>query len=763
MRGSGTIFRAINHIMMIVLLLVFVLAGFGSISIAAAPPPNSQIPVDFTANALEHDDLAQVITASGDVVLIQGKRKLTADKVIYNLKTDQARAIGHVVLTQPDGEIYKADEAQLNSGMKDGFVKGLRGFLTDGSRFTAKNATRARGVILTLDDASYTPCEPCKSDPSRPPVWQIVADEVVHNKEEARISYKNARFELGGVPVAYMPYFSHPDGSVKRKSGFLTPKAGFSSSLGAMYAQDYYWNIAPDKDATIGLMVATDVAPAINGEYRQRFKDAELKASGSLTYSDYVDSNAGESIAQDADVRGHLFAEAKWDMNDKWRSGVNVNIATDDQYLNQYDISGEDLLENEIYAERFDDRDYASARMIAFQDLRTSTNKVDQPLVLPEVKANFMGDPNAALGGRWEVKTSALSLQREGGGQDVTRGTVETGWQRRFTQDIGLVSKMDITARGDAYYVNDRAGISVGDSRSGSATRGFTQANWESRYPVAKRFEKAQLVVEPILAVVAGTNASTRDSGIPNEDSQDVYLDSLNLFEPNRFPGYDRIEDRSRATYGLRTGLYGDNGDSGEVFIGQSRRFNHKNNPFPTGSGLSDKESDYVGYVTADIGKHLNANYRFQLEDTNMTSQRHEAELNIALGPVSIGSRYFYIRGQEDENGDKVASREQVRGGARVRLHENWAMHASAQYELATPDEGLRSATYGIDYLGQCITLSAIGERTLTNDSSGDDDTKIMFRIGLKNLGEFQTSAINIGSSDKNKTTNGTTSDVIEE
>lgn len=715
-------------------------------ALAQAPAPSGdKAPVDFTADTLEHDETGQLITARGNVELIQSGQILRADTIIYNLNNDTARAMGNVVLNQPNGDTFFGNEVELRDGMKDGFVKELRGLLVDGSRFTAVEGERIAGTKTVMHDATYTPCEPCKADPSKAPIWQMVADEVTHDKEAQTISYRNARFEVAGVPIAYTPWFSHSDGTVEQKSGFLTPRAGFDSQLGFNYGQEYYWAIAPDKDATIGAIVATDVAPVLTGQYRQRFDKAFMQGEGSVTYSGRTDRSMGIDLAQEDEVRGHFFGEAQWDMNEKWRSGINVEAASDSQYLRQYDISNEDVLESQIYAERFSGRDYAVARMMAFQDMRISTRQQEQPAVLPEVVANFMGDPNALLGGRWSVETSALSLFREGNDQDMVRGSLLANWQRRFVHNTGLVSVLDVTGRGDAYNVSDReiAAANPGRARSSSELRGFAQTNLQTSYPVVKNFESAQLVVEPIASVTLGTNVDV-DGDIPNEDSQDVYLDSLKLFEANRFPGYDRIEDRSRATYGVRTGLHGHNGWKGEVFLGQSHRFDSNNNPFPEGSGLSDQDSDYVGQITLDLGSYLNADYRFQLENTNMTSQRHEVEMSSTIGPVGLYGRYFYANALQGTDLDE--SREQIYGGATVRLTESWGLHGGARYDFGK-DEGLRQANYGVDYYGQCVNVSITGQRTLTAESTGDSGTEFMVRVGLKNLGEFQTSGISLGPS----------------
>jgi LPS-assembly protein len=704
--------------------------------------PDDQ-PVDLEADNLTHDEATQTVIAAGNVELVQSGRILKADRVSYNLATDRVRATGNVVLSERDGTTYFADDVELTQDMKDGFVEGLQILLADGSRFTASQGSRTSGTVLEMKQASYTPCEPCKENPERPPLWQLRAGEVLHDKSEKRITYRDAWFEFAGVPLAYTPYFSHPDGSEKQKSGFLLPSVGYDSELGASYGQEYYWAIAPDKDATIGTTVYTGESPVLSGEYRQRFDNAALELRGSTTYSDRTDSVAGVDQDVGNEMRGYMSGDVVWDMNEKWRSGARLNVTTDEQYLRQYDIDTDDVLENEIYAERFSGRDYMVGRAMAFQDVRISDRQADQPAVLPEVIARFYGAPNAVLGGRWSLGLSALGLYRDGSGQDVGRATVEAGWQRRYVTGFGLVNKFDALLRGDVYNVTDReTGLSVSD-KDGMHSRGFAQANWEVSYPFVKRLEESQFVVAPVASVTAGTNVDF-DDDIPNEDSQDFTLDPTNLFEPNRFSGYDLIEDRSHATYGLRTGWYSDNGYKGEVFFGQSHRFDNDDNPFSAGSGLSGQQSDYVGLINIGAGEYFNLDYRFQLSDIDFSSRRHELDAYTKLGRLQLGTQYFYSDSLQENGLDE--SREQIRPSARLRVYDNWYASGSAWYDLGN-DPGLRKAAYGLDYQGQCMTFAVTAERTLTRDSSGDSGTEVMMRLGLKNLGEFQTSGINLGSS----------------
>lgn len=714
-----------------------------------APPslddPNQQ-PVDFAADSLEHDESGERVTARGNVEMLQAGRTLTADEVQYDLRNDKVIARGNVVLVHPNGDIYTADAFELTDDMKDGFVEKLYAVLEDGSRFWAVKGVRTGGNKIVMDDAIYTPCDPCTKNPDAAPPWRLRAQTMTHDQEEARIEYRDARFEMFGVPVFYTPYFSHPDGTVPQKSGLLTPRFGLDSELGASYAQSYYWGIAPDRDVTIGAQVFTETAPLVTGEYRQRFEKGAIEIAGGITNSDRYDSVAGTLVLIENDWRGHLFTQGVYNINDQWRAGLMSEIVSDDQYARQYNISNHDVLESQLYVERFDDRDYAVARALAFQDTRVSAREREQPTILPEIEASFLGSPNDTLGGRWSLGLSALGLERDGTGQDLTRGTLDAGWQRRDVVPGGLVSTLDLNLRGDAYNVRDRV-VAAGQSSENSSVRGFAQANWQTSMPFVKNFEQSgtQMLLEPIVALTTGTNIKV-DNDIPNEDSQDIFLDAPKLFEPNRFAGYDRIEDGSRVTYGLRTALYGADGWDAGVFVGQSHRFNKEPALFAAGSGLSERISDIVGSIDVNAQDRLMLNYRFQIDNEDFFVRRQEVSARTKMGPATLETRYFYSAplGRTDLSD----SREQVYAGGSFDINDEWTANAGGHYDFGV-DEGWRRASYGLTYNGQCYTLGMEVKRDFTRRVTGNSETEIMLRVGLKNLGEFETSALSISDDDE--------------
>ena len=83
-----------------------------------------------------------------------------------------------------------------------------------------------------MQNGVYTACEPCKDDPKKPPLWQVQAARIIHDNGEKMIYFEDARVEFFGVPLAYLPFISSPDPSVKRKSGFLFPTITYDTAYG---------------------------------------------------------------------------------------------------------------------------------------------------------------------------------------------------------------------------------------------------------------------------------------------------------------------------------------------------------------------------------------------------------------------------------------------------------------------------------------------------------------------------------------------------
>lgn len=698
---------------------------------------NDDQPVNIAAKELTHDETGQTVTATGNVEMVQGGKILRADKIVYNLSTDVVSAIGNVALLDETGDVHTAEYVELSGDLKQGYVQGLLSMLADGSRFTAVEARREDGRRTTMTEGSYTPCKVCEEKPN--PVWQIKAEKVEHDQENHSIKYKNARLEILGVPLAFAPIFSHADPSVERKSGFLRPDYGWSNDVGTFVEGGYYFgDIAPDMDATVRVRPTTRAGVLMMGQWRQRFEAGKLQIDGSGVVSDRREE---DGRLEGDRKRGHIFASGLYDINEKWRAGLNIERASDKGYLRLYDISNENVLENEIYAERFAGRNYTRVSAMNFQDVRLGV-RPDQPDILPMAEHRMYGEPSSSLGGRWTAGVSALALHRDDNGQSMQRASADIGWQRRDVLPVGLVMQTDLSARGDFYALQDRdaAVLNPGLDPESNRGRAMAVAGVTASYPLVKRFEKSQVVIEPIIGASISPQVDENDDGIANEDSIDIQLDTSNLFAYNRFPGIDGQEDGARMNYGLRTGVYGDNGRYAKVFIGQSYRFDD-DDIFPQGSGLEDNSSDIVGQINLGLSRYLRADYRFQLDNRHLTMRRHELLANGGNDRFGLNVGYIYFDGIAGTG--FTESREQLQLEGVYHLTEFWSVNAYTLTDLGE-EPGLRKASAGITYEDECFTFSLQGSRNLINEASGENGTVLMARIGFKNIGEVSSPKIKL-------------------
>jgi len=247
----------------------------------------------------------------------------------------------------------------------------------------------------------------------------------------------------------------------------------------------------------------------------------------------------------------------------------------------------------------------------------------------------------------------------------------------------------------------------------------------------------AQVVLEPTASLTYGRSYASNESVIPNEDSRDLQLDVSNLFDENRFSGIDGQEEGLHAAAGVGAGLYTHGGNLIHAFLGQSYQLNGNNN-FAFGSGLETDNSDIVSSLRLAWGDPLQLAYRTQIESDNFNPRRHELDVSTAFSKYKLSARYLFA---EVVSGTNITSaREEIRVGADARLNDNWRMAASTLYDLANGAD-LRKASLVMSYSDECFFFSALGQRNIVDQSSGESEYRVLLRLGFKNIGEFEVPA----------------------
>lgn len=700
----------------------------------------SKAPVMLNADRVAYDQQTKIATAIGHVEINQDDRLLRADKVVYDQTRDVVTAEGHVTIIEADGNVLFAERAEVTSDLKQGFIDQVGMLLADNSRFAAQEGERLDGRYVVLRRGTYSPCDLCKDDPTKAPLWQMRASRITHDNESKRVIYRDAFLEFGGIPVMATPYFAHPDPTVKRKSGFLTPMAGSNGNTGGYVTIPYYFDLAPDKDLTISPTISGKDGFQFAGEYRQRFIHGAMKFSGSAVIADRVNN---QNQLEENVLRGHLFGDMKFDIGKQYRAGAQIAFASDKSYLYRYHIPTDDTLRNRGFLERFSGRNYLNTDLIYFQDLRPGEHQVE-PLAL---RAHYaaLGDPGKTLGGRWSFNAGGVSITRDdtvtsaaARGPDSRRGSVEAGWERQLISDLGLVTALSASVRGDLFWSNR---LQDPNNAGNFYTNRFSHrvlplADINISYPFGRMGENWQQIIAPMVAITASPRLAT-DPHTANEDSQGTEFDDTNLFAKNRFSGVDRYETGVRATYGLRAAAYSTSGARIESMFGQSYRFT-RNNDYGETTGLRNRRSDYVGRISIEPVSWLTASYAFRLNEDNWRPRRSDAYAAIGQSWFRPWARYLSADGVDSNNVPATIS--EVSYGFSSQFTKYWSF-TTHQTRALSLDPGPRTTSAGLLYQDECATIGLTVNHDQVSRTDVSTGTSFMVAVYLRNLGGLKANS----------------------
>jgi LPS-assembly protein len=292
-----------------------------------APKIDRAQPIYLQTDRLIYDDKNNRVIAEGNVEIYYNNYILTADKVIYDQSSNKLTAEGNAQLKDPNGAVTRADRFEATDDFRDAFIQSLSMVTMDESRIAAEKAVRKEGNVTEFQNGKYTPC---KNEPGQPPLWCIGARRIIHDQQAATITYQDAQFQLFGVPVFYLPYFQHPDPSVKRQSGFLVPSYSNSSTLGFSVEIPYYFALAPNYDFTFHPQYYSSRGVLWQGDFRHRLANGQY-AVNFAAIDDELSPNA-DVDSQLGNWRGSLQTRGQFNLGSWWKYGWDVTLESDESF-----------------------------------------------------------------------------------------------------------------------------------------------------------------------------------------------------------------------------------------------------------------------------------------------------------------------------------------------------------------------------------------------------------------------------------------------
>jgi LPS-assembly protein len=702
---------------------LIVLAAAAVLTLAAAlparaqlPPEKPEIPVALVADEVTYDTDTGLVTASGNVEIFYGQRTLTANRIIYDSNTGQFTAEGNITLRDPSGATVFGDFAELDEELRDGLVRGARAVMGEHIKLSAAEARRIDARFNALTKAVYSPCKVCPDDPT--PLWRIRARRVIHDEVERVIHYEDATLDVLGVPIAWLPYFSHPDPTVERASGFLVPEFRQSSVYGYGARVPYYWVIDDYSDLTFSpLLTSGDGAVAVL-EYRRAFSSGDFMIAGSLTHNNYDDGGA---------LHGHLEAKGEFGLPENFRWGFDGTVTTDNGYLRRYDFKDDDRLTSELYMRRYQDDGFFDVTALYFQSLRDDEPAGQIPVVLPDFDAR-RELPGVLLGGDLGLFASSAVLLRDEG-PDTVRVSLGTDWERQKTLPSGVALRAFAEVRGDLFVVDDFSGI-----EDATEFRLAPLAGVEARFPLIYEQDNGVAhVLEPIAQAIAAPYGGN-GSGIINEDSQVTEFDETNLFDTSHFTGYDAFEEGPRLNLGLRYERLSPGGLNFDASVGRVFRL-RRADEFSSGSGLVDAASDWVGAWSASYDPYVTVRQRVRVGD-GFSLTRNEIEGELTFGRLGLSANYIFL-----ENDPTIAApldREELNTRAKFTIDRNWSVSGNVRRDIERSE--FVEIGGGLTYANECCQVDFFVKRDFTKSDDAPASTSFGVLVRLFTLGNEDTS-----------------------
>lgn len=342
----------------------------------------SQTPATLVADTISIPAGGTRLIARGNVEVFFEDTRLSAQSITFDSASDQLTIVGPIFIQASDGTIFTADAAALDPRLENGILRGARVVLNQQLQLAANQINRVEGRYTQLYQVAATSCHICENGET--PLWEIRAKRVIHDSEEQQLYFDDAVLRVGGVPIFYLPRMRLPDPTLERATGFLIPSLASTDTLGTGVKLPYFIRLGDHRDLTLTPYLATSTT-TLEATYRQAYLNGELEINGAATRDDLVEG-----------TRGYLFADGIFDLGQDVILRFDIEHASDDDYLLEYDYSDKDRLDSEISIERIRDRDMFIGALTYFLPCAMAKPRRHCRRLSPTYNGNGVPIPNGA-------------------------------------------------------------------------------------------------------------------------------------------------------------------------------------------------------------------------------------------------------------------------------------------------------------------------------------------------------------------------------
>lgn len=694
---------------------------------------DKRVPIYFDADKLTGQGENETV-AEGSVVVRRADTTMWADKLTYWQLEDEAEAEGNVKMTRGQ-DVVTGPKARMKLSESIGwFEQPVYSIHHDAQPGTSRQASTASGEADRIDfegenhyrlkNATYSTCE-------APPDWYFKAGEMTLDYDREEGEAKRAQLYFKDVPIFYLPYGGFPLNN-NRKSGVLPPTIGVNNRTGFDLSVPYYWNIAPNYDATISPRLMSRRGVQLGGEFRYLFSNATGDGNGTIR-AEYLpnDRVTGEDRTGYSIKHSQKFAPG-------FTGGLDLNGVSDDQYFR--DLSTRLSITSQTYLVRQGFLAYAgdwwNARALVqrYQTLQdVSGTRIAEPYRrLPQLTFNAL-KPDI-FGTQFNFKSEYVSFQNP----DVT---LPEG--RR----LYAYPQLSLPLQTSSIYLTPKIGVS------------YTQYNLDRRQSTfAAGAEDSITRTLPIFSVDSGLTLE-RDSSwmgkaatqtleprvyylrVPSEnqdqipvfDTAPLDFNFATIFAENLYSGIDRIADANQLTAAVTSRFI--DVETGEEIVraalGQRFYFREQSVGLPNEVKRTEKTADVLAGFSGRVAPKTYFDSALQYNPRDQRTERYNISLRYQPGyaqVVNLSYRFLNDRAPTASQYTDSSGNIQTIGLRDLDLSAQWPLwgryYGVGRYNYSLRQRRLIELIAGVEYDAGCWVLRAVAQRYAAGSSSSS-------RVGL--------------------------------
>lgn len=620
---------------------------------------------------------------------------------------------------------YEFSEIYIDERKKKIVGSDLRAFFnSDQIKTNPENNPRIFGNTISIsgNDSEigkgiFTYCK--MSENKRCPAWSIQAEKLNHDTEKKTIYYKNAILKIYDVPVFYFPKFFHPDPTVKRQSGFLTPSFIDSRNLGTGLVLPYFLNLADDRDFTFTPKVYSKENPLFLSEYRRDFKNSYLVLDAGFT-----EGYKKTSFTKKGGSKNHIFLNYSHNLsneiNDISDFEFKIQRVSNDTYLKVYDVDAAlankdtDILENVFSFSR--ETDSSSVGLIAglYENITVDGNSRYEYL-FPSLNysKNLFNSENIGsldLDSALLVKNYDVDKQKELLINDLSFDSLK--WMNNFGIINQFKSKIKLTN-----YNSDNIDHLKNDQHNSEM---HAAVGIISEMPLIKNNNKISshfLTPKFLLRYSPGDMR-----GFSEKNKR---LNSSNIFTLDRINEIDTIERGLSATLGFDYEFFKNNSESGKrdksLSLSLGQIINEKDDKLKP-APLNQRFTDLIGQVNWTPSEKFKINYNFNLDQNYEDLNYSEIGTTLNIGPINFNLDYL-------EEKEHVGSQEYVKTGLEYKINNSSVLSFSSKRNLLKDSSEFYNMSY--EYNNDCFKAGVVFRREFYTDRDIEADNSLLFKISI--------------------------------